>query len=667
MKHMNILRYVILLTLALCGVHGLRAQLAISANGALVPNAKAMLELSDTRGFLIPRVTNAQRPPGATAANSLLIYQTDSVGTEPVGFYYWDATLAIANKWVHVGWGNSWKLGGNAGTNPATDFIGSTNAAPLRISTNGTQRINIAPTGQVQISTLLPATERMEVNGAVRITGASAAVPTEGAIRFNAATGAHEGYAANPLAGANEITYPAGWYQLENVFKTRVKQRYISAPAASCQYPTPAVVPSGGNPGSWPTIDGPNANFGSAATLETPYSLFWEDGRHQYLYTAADLQALNICPNTPIKGIAFQTTAAGSGLGMRNIRVKMKSTTTASITDFDNAGLVTYGTYGNYAGGAVPDLVTVNGWNAHVFNTNLPGYNWPGPGINMLVEYCFDNQDWTTNTPVQFENTAFNSLAGLYCDACGHPTLGASTCYYTGPCNGFGTGSTPPGGVSQITPGIICTGWGWGGTSGGGCAWSSTSSLTTCDGTFQYQGAWTIAARRPILKIDAQTNGVFTTFPNASYLLAQDGVMVGSYAAWANSALYAPPNYMFKGPGTLSARSSVWGGSVLLSDHVFDLYYDGKTRPEDAKQAAGYQHYNVAQMADYVARERHLPTIDGRASWKAEGGLFSADKLTNQLWVTVEQQSLYIKELNERMDALQQFLVEKRLKELRKK
>ena len=37
------------------------------------------------------------------------------------------------------------------------------------------------------------------------------------------------------------------------------------------------------------------------------------------------------------------------------------------------------------------------------------------------------------------------------------------------------------------------------------------------------------------------------------------------------------------------------------------------------------------------------------------------------MWVTVEAQSLYIKELNERMEALQKFLVEKRLNELRKK
>ena len=165
------------------------------------------------------------------------------------------------------------------------------------------------------------------------------------------------------------------------------------------------------------------------------------------------------------------------------------------------------------------------------------------------------------------------------------------------------------------------------------------------------------------MKLDAQIGGTFPTYPNSSYLLAQEGVMIGS-PAWAASG--AAPNYLFKGPGTLSAESSVWGGTVLLSDHVFDKYYDGTVKPEDARQAAGYRHFTVGEMAKYVEAERHLPTMDGRQKWMSEGE-FSLDKLTNQLWVTVEEQSLYIKELNERMDALQQFLVEKRLKELRKK
>jgi hypothetical protein len=47
--------------------------------------------------------------------------------------------------------------------------------------------------------------------------------------------------------------------------------------------------------------------------------------------------------------------------------------------------------------------------------------------------------------------------------------------------------------------------------------------------------------------------------------------------------------------------------------------------------------------------------------------MFSADQVTNQMWVTVEAQALYIKELNDRMNALQQYLVEKRLKDLGRK
>jgi hypothetical protein len=48
-----------------------------------------------------------------------------------------------------------------------------------------------------------------------------------------------------------------------------------------------------------------------------------------------------------------------------------------------------------------------------------------------------------------------------------------------------------------------------------------------------------------------------------------------------------------------------------------------------------------------------------------ENGLPSMDHLSNQLWVTVEEQALYIKELNERMELLQKFLVQQRLNELK--
>jgi hypothetical protein len=57
--------------------------------------------------------------------------------------------------------------------------------------------------------------------------------------------------------------------------------------------------------------------------------------------------------------------------------------------------------------------------------------------------------------------------------------------------------------------------------------------------------------------------------------------------------------------------------------------------------------------------------MDGRERWESNGA-FSVDQVTNQMWVTVEAQALYIKELNERAEALRKYLVEKRLKELQK-
>ncbi len=663
MKNARLLRNFALLAGTLLLSAGVHAQISMT-NGPVpaVPNTKAILDLNDgsNRGFLIPRMTYAQRP--ATPANSLLIYQTDSATItiggvnygQPAGFYYFDGPPV--NQWLHITWGSSWKLGGNANTNPATNFIGTTNSQPLVLRSNGVARAQVAVGQQVQIgpSPFPAVTERMDVNGAVRIKGQHAASSNEGAIKDSAST--HWGYVNNPL-GAGEISY-VGWYELENVFLTRTKQRYQSQPVVACNYPSPVVIPSGGTAGSWPLLDDlsiPNAT--TAATTETPYSTFWEDGRHQYLYQSAQLQSLNVCPGTDIKGLAFQTQGTGTTLGMRNVRISLKNTTTGALNNFQT-GLTQVYQVANAPGPAW--VASNNGWNSHVFN-GLP-FQWTGPGFNMVVEYCFDNQDWTSNTPIFYEPVGYTAMIGLYCDACGSPT-GGSTCYYTGPCNA--NPNLPPTGPPVNSPGVLCIGWGYNGLLGGGCNWNETTSLVTCDGTFQYQGIWTTANRRPVIKIDAQVNAVGIVNYNGSYIVAQDALVIGDYNTWARSSLYVSPNYQYRGPGTLSAQSSVWGGGVLLSDHVFDQYYDGLVKPEDARQAMGYQHYGVKEMAKYMEREHHLPTIAGRDEWNKTGS-FSLDNLTNQIWVTVEEQSLYIKELNERMDALQKYLVEKRLKELKK-
>lgn len=644
------------------------AQIGINST-AVAPNNRSILDLSDaSRGLLLPRMTRAERVAivAPAPANGLLVYQTDDFPNtppalpEPKGLWYRDGAT-----WVRVGSGGpAWQLGGNAGTNPTTNFVGTTDAQDLSIRTNGLDRMRIVGTGTnvgfVGVNQVTPQ-ERLEVNGALRQNGTTATA-NAGDIRFNAATGAHDGYTDNALA------YPAtGWYQLENVFGNRPKEPYISQGGVTCNYPTGSAGPGAPNsnvtlgPNPWPLID--NAaytNVNTFGTLETPYSLFWEDGRHQYLYLDDDFIALNICANTNINGVAFQATGNGT-IAMQNSHVRMKNTNSAAQTSFDLAGLQ------DCMANVGTPLNIVTGWNIHYFN--VAPFQWTGNGWNVLVEFSFDNQNWTSNVAVQAENTPYVSNYGLYCDACGHQfTPGSSTCYWTAAACGGGTAACTapsliaPGGVAwpptgqSAAPGILCGGWGH----TPGPFLTTTSSLTTCDCTFQYIGAQGSFSKRPLLRLYAQNTGVTNPQVFGDYMVARQGVMIGANA-WTTGGVF--PNQNFKGPGTISAQKAVFANGVMLSDHVFDSYFDGALRPEDAAAGKAYEHMPIREMANYVEKERHLPTMQGREAWNSTGA-FSVDNVTNQLWVTLEAQALYIQELNARTQALQRYLVEKRLKAL---
>ncbi|MDO8601733.1 MAG: hypothetical protein Q7R62_01195, partial [bacterium] len=107
-----------------------------------------------------------------------------------------------------------------------------------------------------------------------------------------------------------------------------------------------------------------------------------------------------------------------------------------------------------------------------------------------------------------------------------------------------------------------------------------------------------------------------------------------------------------KGYGTLNAQA-VYDDSTLLTDFVFDLYYDGAVLPEDVDLHGDYKMLTIDEMMEFNRENRHLPTITGRADWNKNGGL-SLGKLASQLWQTVETNALYIGELNSRLKSLEQ-------------
>ena len=157
-KRVHIKRLLLLL-LAISGyvVHSY-AQLKVGNNPTSI-NPNAILELQATnKGFLLPRValtstTNAS--PLSGFVNGMLVYDTVTAGDVTPGMYYCDGT-----KWIKlsasVANGNSWNITGNSNTDPAANFIGTTDEKPLLFKTNGAERLRITRKGRVGIGTNSP-------------------------------------------------------------------------------------------------------------------------------------------------------------------------------------------------------------------------------------------------------------------------------------------------------------------------------------------------------------------------------------------------------------------------------------------------------------------------------------------------------------------------------
>lgn len=103
--------------------------------GTSLPASSAKLDVSSTtKGFLMPRMTTAQRNAISTATTGLQVF--DLTTNSP--WYYANSTWNEVQKT-----GMAWNLSGNSGNNPATSFIGNIDAQDLVFRTNNTDRIRI--------------------------------------------------------------------------------------------------------------------------------------------------------------------------------------------------------------------------------------------------------------------------------------------------------------------------------------------------------------------------------------------------------------------------------------------------------------------------------------------------------------------------------------------
>jgi trimeric autotransporter adhesin len=103
------------------------------------PDASAVLDIKSTsKGLLIPRVTTTQRTAISAPAKGLLVFDSTTNS-------FWFYNGAVWNSLSASG-SSGWSLTGNSSTNSANNFIGTTDAQPLRFRTNNVWAGEIHPT-----------------------------------------------------------------------------------------------------------------------------------------------------------------------------------------------------------------------------------------------------------------------------------------------------------------------------------------------------------------------------------------------------------------------------------------------------------------------------------------------------------------------------------------
>ena len=116
------------------------------------PHPAALLELeSNNRGLLIPRLTQSQLSavPADAQSRGLLVYHTDS---SKIFMYDGASWRPLAYSDVNF----PWLLSGNAGVNPASQFLGTRDSADLHFRTNNTQRLTVKANGWIGLHTATP-------------------------------------------------------------------------------------------------------------------------------------------------------------------------------------------------------------------------------------------------------------------------------------------------------------------------------------------------------------------------------------------------------------------------------------------------------------------------------------------------------------------------------
>ena len=362
--------------------------MSINTDGS-IPDASSILDIkSSAKGLLIPRMNSAQRSAIATPATGLMVFDTTSKT-----LFYFNGT-----SWANISAG--WSLGGNGGTNSTTQFIGTTDNAPLVIKVNN------------------------ELAGLVGSTAASNTTWGYRALKNN--NGGTENVALGYLAMASNVTGMANTAMGTGSMYYNTSGYYNSA--------TGYQSLANNTTGSTNTADGASALFhNTTGSNNTATGSFALTANTTGVANTANGSFSLITNTTGINNTANGVNALYSNVtGSNNVAVGANSSY-SNTTGGDNTAIgsqaMTYNTSGisNTATGARAMITnttgsrnTANGLNAMYANNT--GADNTATGFQSLAS----NTEGTWNTAAG-ANALFNNTTGFFNTAIGYQSINSIT------------------------------------------------------------------------------------------------------------------------------------------------------------------------------------------------------------------------------------------------
>ncbi len=585
------------------------------------------------RGLLIPRMTEAQRLaiPVVAADNGLLVYQTDTGSVNQPdnqrGFWYYSAAAPVG--WIHLSVARTgWFINGNTVGSVTGAFAEHLGTANLSFNKNLVFRTVLAPadpamqmgyalfdyeSGYVGLGTPAPAVERLEVRGAIHLeknTTPNVAVPAEGTIRYGTKNGlASSATNFNWHWGTDFDTLGTiRWSRLENAENLITPPQEYAKDTMDCTGGTGDAFRGALSPTPVTQTSAAPCNFYSPFGTNFTPTTAEGNYRVQYLYRYEELVAAGICfsPNANITDIAFYS---------------------LDQEKLDNPGPIPTTITGEIRGGASTDASLVA----------LRYY-----GIGNVVPFMDSGIRTIPNGSVNGTFFALTVSPGWVNLNLGTPIVlaaGKDLVIDIVWSRNIATGLGPR--VELEDPGFTCTKWILKTNQNG----TPAARFILQDGPGYNGSSIGSHDRRPVTRFTGTVASPTIKRDSANYVQYDGGLMIGS-PAWLAGAT-------FHGAGTIGTERGVYDAGALLSDHVFDRYFDGAVRPEDAHAANGYAYVGLDKLRERLERDRHLPNMPSRSEWEAKGGA-SLGTVTTGLWETVEDQALYITQLEKDLRSLEE-------------